>query len=247
MKTEDMIRELENVARKYDGKPVFTGEVNIPMMCREVAKRLEELSEQPKADWIPCEVGDLIDKAFSHNEIVALWIEEATEDVRYDKRIWRGMAWDIPKVYKECKFIKIFGTVPESIVEADTINIRIELNEEGKDVLQRKATSQQITPAYEYKKKRCRVMKEYTGCNNCKYDSKESNEFPCVECSHNRVVDYYEPKTNADRIRNMTDEELAELMAHMQESAVENGADTKESIMRVLQAEVKEGNSNENT
>ena len=52
-------------------------------------------------------------------------------------------------------------------------------------------------------------MKEYTGCNNCKFDSKESNEFPCVECSHNRVVDYYEPKTNADRIRNMTDEELA--------------------------------------
>ena len=50
-----MIRELGNVARKYDGKPVFTGEVNIPMMCREVAKRLEELS-QPKADWIPCEV-----------------------------------------------------------------------------------------------------------------------------------------------------------------------------------------------
>ena len=84
---------------------------------------------QPKTDWIPCEVGDLIDKVFSHNEIVALWYEEPTEDVRYDKQIWRGMAWDIPKVYKECKFIKIFGTVPESIVEADTINIRIELPE----------------------------------------------------------------------------------------------------------------------
>ena len=87
------------------------------------------LNEQPKTDWIPCEVGDLIDKVFSHNEIVALWYEEPTEDVRYDKQIWRGMAWDIPKVYKECKFIKIFGTVPESIVEADTINIRIELPE----------------------------------------------------------------------------------------------------------------------
>jgi hypothetical protein len=52
---------------------------------------------------------------------------------------------------------------------------------------------------------------------------------------------YDQPMTNADRIRNMTDAELAELLAHMQESAVENGADTKESIMRVLQAEVKEG------
>ena len=90
---------------------------------------LQVIFEQPKTDWIPCEVGDLIDKVFSHNEIVALWYEEPTEDVRYDKQIWRGMAWDIPKVYKECKFIKIFGTVPESIVEADTINIRIELPE----------------------------------------------------------------------------------------------------------------------
>ena len=85
-----------------------------------------KLSEQPKADWIPYEVKDIIDTIISHNEIVALWIEEETEDVRYDKQIWRGMAWDIPNSYKGCKFIKIFGTVPESIVEADTINIRIE-------------------------------------------------------------------------------------------------------------------------
>ena len=118
---------------------------------RQIRQIVDVLEMQPKADWIPCEVGNLIDKIFSHNEIVALWYEEPTEDVRYDKQIWRGMAWDIPKVYRECKFIKIFGTVPESIVEADTINIRIELNEEAKDVLQRKATRQQITPAYEYK------------------------------------------------------------------------------------------------
>lgn len=84
-------------------------------------------------------------------------------------------------------------------------------------------------------------MKEYTGCNNCKYDSKESNEFPCVECSHNRVVDYYEPKTNADRIRNMSDEELAEFLANMQEFAIKRKADSKEEILRMLQAEVKEG------
>ena len=127
---------------------------NRAVMLDDIISILEEYQrKQPKTDWIPCEVGDLIDKVFSHNEIVALWYEEEpTEDVRYDKQIWRGMAWDIPKVYKECKFIKIFGAVPESIVEADTINIRIELNEEAKDVLQRKATSQQITPAYECKK-----------------------------------------------------------------------------------------------
>jgi hypothetical protein len=36
------------------------------------------------------------------------------------------MAWDIPKEYKTCEFVKIFGTIPESITEADTINIEVE-------------------------------------------------------------------------------------------------------------------------
>ena len=80
-------------------------------------------------------------------------------------------------------------------------------------------------------------MKEYTGCNNCKYDSKESSEFPCVECSHNRVVDYFEPKTNADRIRNMSDEELAEWLHYHYENYV---FITESEVMEWLQAEVKE-------
>lgn len=113
---------------------------------------IKKMEKQPKTNWIPCEVKDIIDTIISHNEIVALWVEEQTEDVRYDKQIWRGMAWDVPKVYKECKFIKIFGTVPESIVEADTINIRIELSEEAKLSMHRKETREPITPAYAYKK-----------------------------------------------------------------------------------------------
>lgn len=96
-------------------------------VLRRALRCIRKLQEQqPKADWIPCEVKDIIDTIISHNEIVALWVKEETEDVRYDKRIWRGMAWEIPKQYMGCKFVKIFGTVPESIVEADTINIRIE-------------------------------------------------------------------------------------------------------------------------
>ena len=55
------------------------------------------------------------------------------------------------------------------------------------------------------------------------------------------------PMTNADRIRNMTDGELAEFLANMQKSAIKRKADSKEEILRMLQAEVKEGNSNENT
>ena len=119
---KQLIEDLKRLFSNY--------ELDLPYQdSLEILNRTIEALEQPKTDWIPCEVGDLIDKVFSHNEIVALWYEEPTEDVRYDKQIWRGMAWDIPKVYKECKFIKIFGTVPESIVEADTINIRIELPE----------------------------------------------------------------------------------------------------------------------
>jgi hypothetical protein len=108
MKTEDMIRELENVARKYDGKPVFTGEVNIPMMCREVAKRLEELS-QPKADWIPCEERLPSEKGFylvtvkrgCNLEVLCIW---------YQKECWlcdqeeigKIIAWTfLPQPYKK--------------------------------------------------------------------------------------------------------------------------------------------------
>lgn len=51
------------------------------------------------------------------------------------------------------------------------------------------------------------------------------------------------PKTNADRIRNFSDEELAEFLANMQGFAIKRKADSKEEILRMLQAEVKEGAS----
>lgn len=68
---------------------------------------------------------ETVDKFFSHNEVVALWKKEKDE-ISYHKLLWRGMAWDIPKEYKTCRFVKIFGTIPESIAEADTINIEVE-------------------------------------------------------------------------------------------------------------------------
>jgi len=63
-----------------------------------------------------------IDNLFSHNEIVALWIQ-TTEGSKYC--FWRGMAWKLPQKYINCKISKIFGTVPLSITEADTINILV--------------------------------------------------------------------------------------------------------------------------
>lgn len=76
----------------------------------------------------PCKVGDLPDRIFSHNSIIALWVEIPKE--HYSQRLWRGMAWNIPEEYKELQFKRIFGSVPENIYEGDTINILVELTKE---------------------------------------------------------------------------------------------------------------------
>lgn len=48
-------------------------------------------------------------------------------------------------------------------------------------------------------------------CDTCRYQDKGENEVPCIECSK-RYQNKYTPMTNADRIRQMTDEELTELI-----------------------------------
>lgn len=74
---------------------------------------------------LPCKVKDLIDTIISHNEIVGIWERRKNKKGRYSVLLWRGMAWDIPKEYLDRTFLKIFGTVPESITEADTVNIAV--------------------------------------------------------------------------------------------------------------------------
>lgn len=74
---------------------------------------------------LPCAVKDLIDKVIGHNEIVAIWERRKSKEGRYSILLWRGMAWDIPKEYLDLTILKIFGTVPESITEADTVNISV--------------------------------------------------------------------------------------------------------------------------
>lgn len=76
-------------------------------------------------------------------------------------------------------------------------------------------------------------MSEQRGCATCKYDHLDNDEEPCIHCIHsceephdfvNSLVaelglpleDCYEPKpkpTNADHIRSMSDDELAEFLA----------------------------------
>lgn len=48
-------------------------------------------------------------------------------------------------------------------------------------------------------------------CNNCKYVFEEPDGEHCGSCSRG-YIDKFEPMTNADRIHNMTDQELAEFI-----------------------------------
>ena len=47
-------------------------------------------------------------------------------------------------------------------------------------------------------------------CNICKYAGTPSYKSPCSECKGFSKYEYEKPQTNADRIRAMSDEELAE-------------------------------------
>lgn len=68
-------------------------------------------------------INNAIDVIFSHNSRVAIW--KYDEKTRESTRIWLGMAWELPKEYRYIVAWKIFGVIPESIGDADIINIRI--------------------------------------------------------------------------------------------------------------------------
>ena len=57
-------------------------------------------------------------------------------------------------------------------------------------------------------------MAEFESCDKCRYSSKSDNEYPCNKCVHS-ATDKFKPKTNADKIRSMNDEELAELFTKL--------------------------------
>ena len=101
----------------------------------ERLKRYEDLEEKALLLKLPISIENAVDKLFSHNEIISLWREAKENGVSCHKRIWYGMAWNIPKELKSCKFVKIFGTIPESIAHADIINIEVVLSAEAEKAL----------------------------------------------------------------------------------------------------------------
>ena len=73
---------------------------------------------------LPCKVGEAIDTLFSHNEIISLWYN-MPNDKDHSFLLWKGEAWNLPEKYKEQRVIKFKGIIPETISEADTLNMLI--------------------------------------------------------------------------------------------------------------------------
>ena len=48
MRTDVMIKQLRNVAKKHENVKLHTFDTNISLMCTEVANRLEELEKENK-------------------------------------------------------------------------------------------------------------------------------------------------------------------------------------------------------
>lgn len=95
---------------------------------KDVKRKLYEYEQkEAKGELIrlPCKVKNLIDRVIGHNEIVAIWERRKNKEGRYHILLWRGMAWNIPEEYLNRTFLKIFGTVPESISNADSVNIAV--------------------------------------------------------------------------------------------------------------------------
>ena len=81
---------------------------------------------------------------------------------------------------------------------------------------------------------------EHDGCKLCKYENYSMESKECIGCKQNSV-DKYKRMTQGDRIRSMSDEELADFIEMKQFFALaNNGTDGEEYTLKWLQSEVEE-------
>ena len=80
-----------------------------------------------KSKLMPCKVADLIDVIISHNERVGIWVEYRNGDESGCALLWKGMAHELPRQHLNSRFVRIFGLIPETIMDADIINIIVEI------------------------------------------------------------------------------------------------------------------------
>ena len=91
---------------------------------------------------------------------------------------------------------------------------------------------------------------EHDGCKGCKYEKCSMESKECMGCKQN-AVDKYKRMTQADRIRSMSDEELAEFIRELNECCLAGEGmvdcsnntdciDCKGVVLEWLQQEVEE-------
>lgn len=119
---------------KSDAAFIAHAREDIPFLLSQLAERdkeIERLRELADAERdgrcvvLPCKVGDTVDRLFSHNEIIAIWEEHKNEEASPKYLLWKGMAHALPAEYSERVFLRVFGTIPESMWSADVINILV--------------------------------------------------------------------------------------------------------------------------
>ena len=90
---------------------------------------------------------------------------------------------------------------------------------------------------------------EHDGCKGCKYENCSMESKECQGCKQN-AVDKYKRMTQADRIRSMSDEELADFIRNLNECCLagagmvdcsnnEDCIDCKGVVLEWLQSEVE--------
>ena len=57
---------------------------------------------------------------------------------------------------------------------------------------------------------------EHDECKGCKYESQSQHLEPCISCDGTKTGDHYKKITHGDKIRAMSDGELAELLYSFQ-------------------------------
>ena len=80
---------------------------------------------------------------------------------------------------------------------------------------------------------------EHDGCKLCKYENCSMESKGCMGCKQN-AVDKYTRMTQADRIRSMSDEELAEWFSTVTDDVLRGSTWSKDGWMKYLQSEVEE-------
>lgn len=94
-------------------------------------------------------------------------------------------------------------------------------------------------------------MAKHDGCKGCAYVYRGEHEAPCIKCAQN-ASDNYKRMTNADQIRAMSDEELAEFIEQISADSMDTISfgtknyeeiwEHKETALKWLQSEVEVDN-----